>query len=82
MRRMPGEPEWTKHMPDNACLNSCEILEMFGYKSTRSNIGNVRHYVEKGNIPEPSFKNKGWTHKLMWRLSDVRKFKADKNKSK
>ena len=60
-------PDWFKRLPGDACVNTKEVLKLYGYSEKTS----ITVIINSGKIPKPSFKNQ--KKMMLWRVSEIRK---------
>ena len=63
----PAMPDWLKKLPSNACLNTLDVMALFGFSSR----DNVSFAVAKGRFPMPDLSS-GSHHKSQWRADTIR----------
>ena len=63
----PAMPDWLKKLPSNACLNTLDVMALFGF----SNRHIVSGAVASGRFPMPDLSS-GAHHKSQWRADTLR----------
>lgn len=75
--RIPTEPEWLQHVREDTPIRSCDMMEIFGYKTAAL----VNQAVTKGRFPPPDIPGgDGPLAKSKWYAKTVRAEIARRNK--